>query len=427
MRIFYSLLLYALLPFILLKLLYRSIKNPAYRQRVLERFGCYKQQAETQGIWVHAVSVGEAIAACKLIKALQLQYPHQAITVTCGTPTGSEIIQKQLGSSVYHVYAPYDLPGSARRFFKKIQPVVGIIMETEIWPNLLHQASHCGVKILISNMRLSETSFRRYQKFPSLISSALSCVDQIAAQSENDALRAIALGADANRVQVVGNLKFDVEDRSEAEISYIKDLKNMIAPQRSAWLAGSTHDGEDGIILDVHAKLLQAEPSQLLILVPRHPERFETVYQLCCARFRTQKRSALGDGAHLAGDIQVLLVDSIGELNQFIGISDWAFIGGSLVPTGGHNILEACQVGVPVIFGGFMFNFNQIAQTVLENQAGMQVLDAADLLQACLRFSEDPDTRLQMGSNGLALIKSNQGASKRTLELLSRWPLARSL
>lgn len=421
MRIFYSLLLYALLPFILLRLLYRSIKNPAYRQRVLERFGCYKKQPETQGIWVHAVSVGEAIAAIKLIKALQLQYPYQAITVTCGTPTGSEIIQKQLGSSVFHVYAPYDLPGSVRHFFKKIQPVVGIIMETEIWPNLLHQASHCGVKVLISNMRLGETSFRRYQKFPALVSSALSCVDQIAAQSDNDALRAIALGADASRVQVVGNLKFDVEDRSEADISYIKDLKNSIAPQRSAWLAGSTHDGEDGIILDVHAKLLQAEPSQLLILVPRHPERFETVYQLCCPRFRTQKRSELGNGERLADDIQVLLVDSIGELNQFIGISDWAFIGGSLVPTGGHNILEACQAGVPVIFGEFMFNFSQIAQAVLESQAGIQVFDAADLLQACLRFSEDPGTRLKMGSNGLALIQANQGASERTLNLLSRW------
>jgi 3-deoxy-D-manno-octulosonic-acid transferase len=425
MRIIYSLLLYALLPFMLLRLLYRSLKNPAYRQRIPERFGWYKQQAKTQGIWVHAVSVGEAIAAIKLIKALQLQYPHQTITVTCGTPTGSEIIQKQLGSSVFHVYAPYDLPGSVRRFFKKIQPVVGIIMETEIWPNLLHQASHRGVKVLISNMRLSETSFRRYQKFPALISSALSCVDQIAAQSKNDALRAIALGADARRVQVVGNLKFDVEDPGAADISHLEDLKNSIAPQRGAWLAGSTHQGEDEIILDVHAKLLQAEPSRLLILVPRHPERFDTVYLLCCARFRTQKRSTLVDGARLADDIQVLLVDSIGELNQFIGISDWAFIGGSLVPTGGHNILEACQAGVAVIFGEFMFNFSQIAQIVLGNQAGIQVFDTADLLRACLRFSEDPDSRLKMGANGQALVQANRGACKRTLKLLSRWPLER--
>ena len=426
MLLIYSLLLYALVPFILLKLVYRSIKNPAYRRRIPERFGFYKLRPRPDGIWVHAVSVGEAIAAIKLIKALQLEYPGHHITVTCGTPTGSEIIQKQLGNSVFHVYAPYDLPGSVSRFFKKVQPIIGIIMETEIWPNLLHQASQRGIKVLISNMRLSETSFQRYQKFPALISGALSCVNQIAAQSENDAKRAIALGAQASCVQVVGNLKFDADVSAEPDTAFVETLKARIIPQRGAWLAGSTHAGEDEIILNVQAQLLEVDASRLLILVPRHPERFESVYQLCQARFRTQKRSALTDGEKLGYDTQVLLVDTIGELSQFISISDWAFIGGSLVPVGGHNILEACQAGVPVLFGEFMFNFKQIVEIVREQNAGIQVSDEAGLLQACLQLQEDPAFRGEMGAHGLALIGANRGAGQKTMKLLSCWLSVRS-
>ncbi len=418
MRMIYSLLLYALLPFILLRLWYRSIKNPAYRQRVFERFGVYKHKPQAGGIWVHAVSVGEAIAAIKLIKALRSLHPELAFTVSCGTPTGSEIIQKQLGSSVYHIYAPYDLPGSVRRFLEKCQPEIGIIMETEIWPNLLHQASARGVKLLISNMRLSETSFRRYRKFPNLISAALSRVDQIAAQTENDAKRAIALGADASRVEVVGNLKFDVEERVLTQALNLHELLNSLV---CIWLAGSTHEGEDEIVLNVHAELSRDSASRLLILAPRHPERFEQVYQMCCRRFRTQKRSELAGREPLKGDTQVLLLDSIGELSQFIAISDWAFIGGSLIPVGGHNVLEACQAGVPVIFGEYMSNFTQIAQIVRDENAGIQVSDQAELLQACRRLSQAPDTRAVMGANGLAMVQENQGASERTLRLIAPW------
>jgi len=419
--VIYSLILYVLLPFILLKNFYRSVKNPAYRLRIPERFGFYRKRPAPDGIWVHAVSVGEAIAAIKLIKALHTRYPDQAITVTCGTPTGSEIVQKQLGDSVFHVYAPYDLPGSVRRFYTKIQPLVGIIMETEIWPNLLDQACSRGIKILISNMRLSETSFRRYQKFPALTSAALSRVNQVAAQSENDAQRAIALGADESGVQVVGNLKFDVDTSAQSNAVFLQALKAKMLPQRGAWLAGSTHDGEDEIVLNVQAKLIETDPKRLLILVPRHPERFEHVYSLCSARFRTQKRSALREGEAPADNTQVLLVDTIGELSQFIGISEWAFIGGSLVPVGGHNILEACQAGVPVIFGEYMFNFKQIAQIVGEQHAGVQISDEAGLLRACLQFLENPSSRTEMGQRGLALVEENRGATQRTMKLLSRW------
>ena len=420
MRVMYSLLLYLLLPLILLRLLYRSIKNPAYRQRVFERFGLYKHQPPVGGIWVHAVSVGEAMAAIKLIKAIRSQYADASFTVSCGTPTGSEVIQKQLGSSVYHIYAPYDLPGSVRRFLTKCQPDIGIIMETEIWPNLLHQASQRGTKLLISNMRLSETSFRRYRKFPALISAALSQVDQIAAQTENDAQRAVALGAESSSVEVVGNLKFDLEEHVQTQTLNL-GLQTGAASQQGVWLAGSTHEGEDEIVLNVHADLVRNKASRLLILAPRHPERFEPVYQMCCSRFPTQKRSELFARERLKDDTRVLLLDSIGELSQFIAISDWAFIGGSLVPVGGHNILEACQAGVPVIFGEFMSNFTQIAQIVRDENAGIQVSGQADLLQACLRLSGESDTRATMGKNGLALVQANQGASQRTLKLLAPW------
>ena len=294
-------------------------------------------------------------------------------------------------------------------------------METEIWPNLLHHASQRGTKLLISNMRLSETSFRRYRKFPTLTSAALSRVDQIAAQTENDAQRAVALGADASRVEVVGNLKFDLEDHVQADALNLEELKTSIASQQGAWLAGSTHEGEDEIVLNVHAELVRDGASRLLILAPRHPERFEQVYQMCCSRFHTQKRSELAAHERLKDDTRVLLLDSIGELSQFIAISNWAFVGGSLIPVGGHNILEACQAGVPVIFGEFMSNFTQIAQIVRDENAGIQVSDQADLLQACLQLSGAPDTRTTMGGNGLALVQANQGASQRTLELLAPW------
>jgi 3-deoxy-D-manno-octulosonic-acid transferase len=309
--------------------------------------------------------VGEAIAAVKLVKAMQSRYPQRAMTVTCGTPTGSEIIKRQLGASVFHVYAPYDLPGSVKRFLKKCQPAVGIIMETEIWPNLLHQASRSGIKILISNMRLSETSFRRYQKFPRLISRSLALVDHIAAQTKIDAKRAITLGADAEKVQVVGNLKFEIENKGASETRYSGQLKKQIALERAIWLAGSTHEGEDKSILNVHGKLLVADSTLLLIIVPRHPERFESVYQLCRQRFATQK--------------------------------------------------------VPVIFGEFMSNFKQIAQLVIQKGAGMQVADQAGLLRSCSKLSNDAEKRKQMGENGLALMQANQGALSKTLKILDRW------
>mgnify|MGYP001816533633 CR=1 FL=1 len=416
-RIFYSLLLYLLVPLILLRLLYRSLKNPEYRRRIPERFGFFKDRPEAGGIWVHAVSVGEAIAAIKLVRALQEQEPETPVTVTCGTPTGSEIIRKQLGARVFHVYVPYDLPGAVNRFLLKTRPAAGIIMETEIWPNLLHTASNRGIRLLISQMRLSDTSFRRYRKFPGLVASSLGCVDRIAAQTAEDAKRANALGAVAAHVEVVGNLKFEMGSEA-VQVEQVQELRQDVAKQRGLWIAGSTHQGEDEMILKVHEKLLEADPELLLILVPRHPERFDDVFSLCTRKFKTQRRSALGLRPEPGRETQVLLVDTMGELSQFIRISDWAFIGGSLVPVGGHNVLEASEAEVPVIFGEYMHNFREIAAIVKEEKAGIQVDSEIELLDACRKLANDASYRVEMGGKGRELVVRNRGALQKTLDML---------
>ena len=420
MLILYRIVLYALIPVVLLRVLIRSLKAPAYRRRLGERFGFSDIEPQPGGIWVHAVSVGESIAAVKLVKAIQHRYPQYAVTITCGTPTGSEIIRQQLGDSVFHVYAPYDLPGSVRRFFYRCRPAIGIIMETEIWPNMLDAAARDGVWLLLSNMRLSETSQRRYSRFTGLIGPSLRHFKHIAAQTEADASRAISLGARPESVSVVGNLKFEMTAQAALDGDRLNALRQQFSNGRTVWLAGSTHPGEDEQVLAAHAELLKIDASLLLILVPRHPERFDSVCALCQEGFRVQRRSTLAHAEMLDSGVQVLLLDSMGELANFIQISDWAFIGGSLVPVGGHNVLEACQSGVPVVFGPYMHNFVQVAQIVVQQQAGIQLDGQPELLEASGRLLSDPALRTQMGQQGQALMEQNRGALQRTMALLEK-------
>lgn len=421
MRVLYSLLLYIVLPLVLLRLAYRSFRNPGYRQRIGERFGLISPAAAPDGIWVHAVSVGESVAAVKLVKRLQLEAPQTAFTVTCSTPTGSNIIQTQLGSSVYHVYLPYDLPGSVKRFLAKIQPKLGIIMEKELWPNLLHYAHQGGTRLMISNMLLSDHSFKRYQRFSSLTQQMLANIDVFAAQTVEDTRKIIQLGAPEDKVSVVGNLKYGYSEVNSSALANHVTYRQQLANNRLIWLAGSTHEGEDVLMLNAHEALLVTRPDLLLIIVPRHPERFSAVYQQCQARFKTQRRSELGAGAALNPATQVLLVDSMGELNQFIAISDVCFIGGSMVPVGGHNVLEVCHAGVPVIFGAFMQNSLDVAFAVVQAQAGFQVNNQATLIQALQRLLDSETTRTHMGQQGIDLVLRNQGALDKTVSLLQAW------
>lgn len=414
MLILYSSLLYALTPCILLRYYLRSRQNPQYAKRMSERFGFIKPAPKAGGIWVHAVSVGESIAAIKLIKKLQQKYPEQQIIITCATPTGSEIIQNQLGNGVHHVYIPLDFPGAVKRFLRQCQPSVGIIMETELWPNLFHYAHRNDIKLIVSNMRLSEASFKRYQKFSQLTSNTLSKVDLFAVQTQEDAQRVCALGAAKEKVHVVGNLKFEMDASEQIQ----KYQRAALFPDRKIWIAGSTHIDEDEIVLKAHSALLKEYKNLLLIIVPRHPERFDDVYNLCNAQFKTQRRSEFDGKLTIESNTQVLLIDSIGELSDFIKLSDVCFIGGSLVPVGGHNILEACQAGVPVLFGPHMKNFLQVAQIVNEGGAGLQVKDLPNLIAVANQLLNDDDLCIKMGQSGKALIKINQGALQKTMHLL---------
>jgi len=418
--ILYSIVLYALTPFVVLNLLLRSLRAPAYRQRIKERFGYSDIQPRAGGIWLHAVSVGESIAAIKLVRALQQRYPDLDITFTCGTPTGSAVIRKQLGDSVHHCYLAYDLPGAVRRFLSRCQPSVGIIMETEIWPNILREANRQGVWLMLSNMRLSETSYRRYQWVSNLVRSSLRQFNIIAAQTGADAERVLLLGAHPETVRVVGNLKFELDHDELGGGTANAGLKSRIAGERMVWVAGSTHSGEDQPVLDAHRALLERNPDILLIIVPRHPERFTAVYDLCqAANFSVQKRSELADGVGLSATTQVLLLDTMGELNQYIAIADWAFIGGSLVPVGGHNVLEACQAGVPVLFGPHMQNFKQVANIVEQQAAGERVSDARSFVLVLKNLSINAGLRKKMGQQGRALIAANSGALESTLDFLA--------
>lgn len=416
-RWWYSVLFVAVLPIIFLRLLYRSIKQPDYRKRLGERFGFYRSKASKGGVWVHSVSVGESLVAIKIVKQLLQINPAKPVTMTCTTPTASIIIRQHLGERVHHVYVPYDLPFLVTRFLKYCQPSVGIIVEKELWPNLLLLAKEQGVSMMGANILMSERSFGRYHWISGLIKQSLQSFTCLAVQTKEDSRRLIALGADENCVHVVGNIKFEFDVPNVQTKKHQKQLHEKIAQQRMAWLAGSTHNEEEGMVLDVHAKLLRQNPELLLILVPRHPERFESVYSLCQSKFNTQRLSTLRPEQNLGQDVQVLLIDSMGVMERFIAVSDWCFIGGSLVPIGGHNLLEVCNQGVPVIYGPHMHNTLEIAQLVKNHKAGFEVQDTKELLTMSQSLLENQHLRIQIGINAKSLIAKYQGVLSRTLAL----------
>lgn len=411
-RLFYSLLLYLLVPLILLRLLYRALRAADYRRRVAERFGFFKPPTRTNGLWVHAVSVGESIAAAPLIRHFLEKHPELPVVVTCMTPTGSERIRELFGDRVFHVYAPYDLPDAVSRFLNRVQPRTAVIMETEIWPNMVCQTRARGIPVLLANARLSERSARGYQRLSGLSRPVMQAMYRIVAQGQADALRFSALGVSADALRVSGSIKFDV--------SIAPALREQAAALRSAmghrptWIAASTHEGEDGMLLEAHQQLLQTLPEALLILVPRHPERFDSVArQIEQMGLRYTRRSLDGTAAP---DSQVLLGDTMGELLLLLGAANIAFIGGSLIPRGGHNSLEAAAWGLPVLTGPSDFNFAEISQ-LLQSAAAQQVVDSREALHAALdSLFSDATLRQQRGQNALAVVDANRGALQILIE-----------
>ena len=418
-RWLYSLLFYLITPLIVLRLAYRASKAPAYRKRIAERFGFFTAPDLSGSIWLHSVSVGETIAAAPIIKQLQQQYPNTPIVVTTMTPTGSERVRALFGDTVFHVYAPYDLPGSIKRFLRRVQPKLLIIMETELWPNTIHYCRQKNVAVLLANARLSAKSASGYQRLAGLTKPMMENLSQVVAQTQADAERFLQLGLPAENMTVSGSIKFDIEI-SEPLKDRAAALKSQwsLKGRRSVLLAASTHDGEDGIILQAFKQLLVTHPNLLLLLVPRHPERFESVYVLAQqSGFNTGRRST-GDAP--AASTQVVIGDSMGELLLFYGLSDIAFVGGSLVHTGGHNTLEPAAWGRPIITGESDFNFLEIS-ALLQRQGGLKkVKDSTELASCVLALLNSEQQRSQMADAAQSVVAANRGALKQLLEVINR-------
>lgn len=419
-RTLYTALFYLGLPLVAIRLWLRARKAPAYAKRIGERFTLGMPTLQPGGIWVHAVSVGESIAAAPMIRALLERYPALPITVTCMTPTGSERIRALFANEarIQHCYLPYDLPCAAARFLDRVQPKLAVIMETELWPNHIHQCAKRGIPVALANGRLSQRSAKGYGRFSKLTAPMLAEMSLLAVQTEAEAQRFRDLGARPESVEVTGSIKFDLTIDPQL-LQRATELRNQWQAQdRPVWIAASTHEGEDEVVLDAHRRLLANHPDALLILVPRHPERFNSVFELCQREgFATVRRST---GANVDAQTSVLLGDTMGELLFLYALADSAFVGGSLVPNGGHNLLEPAALAKPVLSGPHLFNFLDIAAQLREAGALAEVDDAEGLAVEVQRLFELPRDAQRMAEAGLAVMRRNQGALQRLLDGLAR-------
>ncbi|MDX2347205.1 MAG: lipid IV(A) 3-deoxy-D-manno-octulosonic acid transferase [Legionella sp.] len=416
MRYIYTVLFYLLLPFICLRLLFKGRKNPAYQAHLKERFSFGIHKKDPVDVWVHAVSLGEVVAAKQLIENILLA--NQRVLVTSMTPTGREQICRLFGDRVTYQYVPYDYPWALRRFFKIYQPRVGIIMETELWPNLMLEAKKYDVALFIANARISDGAFRAYQRVRWFFKPLFACVTGVFAQSEQDAERFLALGVFKTKVHVLGNMKNDLQvPRDVSQPLYF--LKQAWGETRPVLIAASTHEGEEEAILLVLMELQKRVPNIILLIAPRHPERFNDVYQL--AKKYCVKTARRSDANQIAFDTEVVVLDSLGELLGFYGLSDYAFVGGSLVPVGGHNVLEPMAQGVPVFCGMFMQNSKNLCEALMRAQAMQQVVDASELVQKISLFYQNSRMRDAQITRATAALKAGQGAVARHVKAIESY------
>lgn len=415
-RIAYTILLWLLLPYALLHLWWRARKQPEYLHHVAERFGRYDFVLDRPPIWIHTVSVGETRAAVTLIRQLREAYPGHPILLSHTTPTGRAASIQLYGEDVKRVYLPYDYPFAVRRFLRHFKPCVGVLLETEIWFNLIHACKNEKVPLLLLNARLSERSTQKYARFPRLVYQGLRALQLIAAQTDEDAARLSSLSHKA--VPVMGNLKFDISP-PESLIERGEVLRAWIGTSRPVLLAASTREGEEALILDA---LQQADIKGLLtIIVPRHPQRFDEVEQQVLDRGLRLQRRTHCDKETCHADTQVLLGDSMGELFAYYAASDVAFIGGSLLPLGGQNLIEASAVGTPVLIGPHTFNFSQAAEQAIASGAALRVQDAEELMRQVMHILSDEELADKMRRCSKQFIESNQGATERALSIISNW------
>ena len=411
-RFGYSLLLYLITPLIWLRLLWRGRKQPDYLKNLGERYGVYRQPAPARVIWVHAVSVGETRAAQPLIEAIRTRWPEARLLLTGMTPTGREAGRAVYGDGVIQAYLPYDYPGAVDRFLRHFSPQFGVLLETEVWPNLLAAAARHRVPVVLANARLSARSARGYRRFRGLVGPAFASLAGVAAQTADDAGRLADLGVTA--VEVCGNLKFDVTPLA-AKLELGRSWRATLG-QRPVWLAASTREGEEPLVLDAWRRAGQRDA--LLVIVPRHPQRFDEVAGLLAQRgIRHARRSQGLPGA----DDAVWLGDSMGEMAAYFALADLAFIGGSLLPLGGQNLIEAAACGCPVLVGPHTFNFQQATVDAIAAGAARRVDDAETLVAAVDRLFCQKSELAEMAAAAARFAAAHGGATQRTLAAIARW------
>ena len=412
-RALYSLTLYLLLPWALLHLVWRARQQPAYLEHVGERFGVFPNNMSSRVIWIHAVSVGETRAAEPLIKALQARHPEHRILLSHGTPTGRQTGMDLYGDRVERCYLPYDFGWASRRFLRRFRPVVGVFVETEIWPNLIRASVHLGVPVYLVNARMSEKSARGYRRIGKLTRDTLSKLSGIGAQTDRDAQRLANLGA--ADVRITGNIKFDRLAPAEM-LALGGALRDSFGTRRPVFLAASTREGEETMILDALAN--SKIPELLTVIVPRHPQRFEEVAAL--VKQRGHKVQCRSENRPIEADTRIVIGDSMGKMFAYYAACDVAFIGGSLLPLGGQNLLEACAVGRPVIVGPHTFNFEDATHGAIEAGAAIRVSDAEELGSAIDQLLSDSNRRRAMSEAGKRFTDAHRGATEKTLRLL-KW------
>lgn len=403
-------------PLVILRLLWRGIRNRGYWHRWSERFAYDLHFSDERRIWIHAVSVGEVRAAVPLIRELLERYRDHALLVTTMTPTGSAQLRSLFGQDVEHCYVPYDLPSVVRRFLRAARPDLALIMETELWPNLFQECGKRNIPIIVSNVRMSEKSMKGYLKLRSLVAATLANVSLLACQGEQDAARMLAIGAKESQIRITGSLKF--EYRFPASLTEQGDaIRQHWGGIRPVWVAASTRSGEDELVLRAYDELKKVHQDLILIIVPRHPERFAQVARLAeKTGYRVNRRSEHPN--MIPAQTDILVGDTMGELLLFISTSDVVFMGGSLVPTGGHNLLEPAAAGKPVVFGPHMFNFAEISRMVLDRGAGVQIDSASELAPVVDMYINNTGVRFAAGQAGKELVEQNRGALEKNLALI---------
>lgn len=426
LRLIYTLFIILALPLIYFRLLLRSIKAPAYRQRLLERIGIYKNlDINPNGIWIHAVSVGEVVAAVPLIKALQSNYTELPILITTTTPTGAKRVQNIVNSAsnsknIQHLYMPYDISLCLSNLIKKVQPICLVIMETELWPNLLHICNIKHIPVIIANARLSDRSFPRYKFFSWVMAPILQQVTFVATQSLLDTERFVQLGLNINKIATVGNLKFEVPSDA-LQLQNGKNLKMQFG-ERLILIAASTHVGEEYEILLAFKHIQAVYRNSMLIIVPRHPERFDDVANMLAQQKINFVRYSDKDiTKKYTAHTTVLLGDTMGELYMYYAAADVAFVGGSLVPVGGHNLLEPASLGLPCISGPYIENFKDISKLLVDAGLLQIVPDSMQLSEQCIAWFGASKTRLQLGNKAQQLILQHQGASKKIMSIICQY------